>query len=124
MHTIEDLEAWATVVVDDIRNQTGWVLDDFDIVIVKNRRVTQLLGQFKIGLGIRQLRLYHNTLKDWHETAIEDVIRHEVAHIVALDSYQGSGHGYWWKRLAKQVGARPFANGNEDKRLAYAATRG
>lgn len=122
-HTIADLEAWAQVVLDDIREQTGWALDDFAIMVRRDSRATRKLGKACLGWPVRKLYLYHATLKDWHETAIEDIVRHEVAHFVAYDVHDDKKHGYWWKRIAEQIGARPYANGEEVDRIAYAATK-
>jgi len=41
--------------------------------------------------------------------SIEDTIRHEIAHAISYHIYgrRGKGHGYLWKNIAVQVGAKP-----------------
>jgi len=38
---------------------------------------------------------------------LEDVIRHEIAHLVEYEEFGQGGHGKTWKRVARRVGADP-----------------
>jgi len=42
---------------------------------------------------------------------IQDTILHEFAHAIAYELYSESGHGFQWKKVAKQIGAIPRAKG-------------
>ena len=70
----------------------------------------------------RVLYLTQSLLGDMHPLAVEDVIRHEVAHFIAYDTYGESQHGQHWQQVAKQVGARPHRGSLDEERIAYAAT--
>lgn len=45
-------------------------------------------------------------------SVIKDTILHEFAHAIAYELYKESGHGYYWKKVAKKIGATPKACGS------------
>jgi predicted SprT family Zn-dependent metalloprotease len=42
---------------------------------------------------------------------IKDTILHEFAHAIAYELYSEAGHGYYWKKVARYIGAIPRAKG-------------
>ena len=66
----------------------------------------------KKALGVAKLQLKRIELSEFwavhlKEAEILDTLLHEIAHAMAWDLEQYSGHGTPWKRYCRQLGARP-----------------
>ena len=115
LHSIEDIEALAETIIEELD------LDYRVKIDVTTQHSKRLIGRAHLLDG--RIRLYHRQLKDWDVTAIEDVIRHELAHLAEYWEHKTSGHGKRWKAIAVEFGALPLHTSEHDERVLYAKTR-
>lgn len=62
-------------------------------------------------INSKEISLSINHIENNNIETIEDTILHEFAHAIAYQLYSDTGHGKYWKRVARQIGAIPRAKG-------------
>lgn len=114
--TMEEFEK-----VYDILMRRDWVIEpnknQVHVINLANRGWKWGYDHRKTRLGVCKVRkkkiliskffLKHNL--DTFANALEDTVRHEIAHALDAELRGHSDHGPQWKKIAKQVGAIPKA---------------
>jgi len=115
-HTREDIQVLAGLVLEDV----GWRFGTLPTVTVSDRFTRYRLGT-AWGLE-RRINIYWKPMALWASTAVEDVIRHELAHVLATQRGYFGHHGEPWREACVELGALPRADADQRMRLDYAAT--
>jgi SprT protein len=74
-------------------------------VIQLNRRLKTTAG--RCNLDARIVELAPVMFAENVEAYKQDIIPHEIAHMVAWDVYRDNGHGYHWKSVMLAYGLEP-----------------
>lgn len=74
----------------------GWIHGDRNL-----GRAHYRTKEIYLNKNLYLANLSHNPAK------LLDTILHEIAHAIHWELYEGHDHGYDWRRIARQVGARP-----------------
>jgi len=120
-HKREDVETLIEMVLEDLASFLEPVFGSEGIRVTASNRQTE----YRLGtawITQRRINIYWRTMSHYRLDAIEDVIRHEIAHLYAYATKEEHGHGRLWKEVAELFGARPFANSSEDARYLYATS--
>ena len=118
MKTIQDVKDRAIELICNtwsikLANRTEEVnILDLGYYFEFNKKTNRSLGT--CNYGNKCISLSYNFVKDNvgnKNELIDDVIRHEISHAISYHIFgdKGTGHGKYWKYVAKQVGANPKA---------------
>ena len=116
-HTSEDIRALADLVLEaeGFRFELG-----LPTITISNR-----FTRYRHGTAWpteNRIVIYWKALQGWDSTAVEDTIRHELAHILDYQNHHTIGHGPGWVEACGVLGAFPRACSEEADVLAFAAS--
>lgn len=57
--------------------------------------------------GLNKIQLNPTFLVNHFDDMINNVVVHELAHLIAYDIYKDKGHGYYWKHVMLVLGIEP-----------------
>lgn len=111
MITINDIKKIADEAIF-IARKLGYKVD-FPIEYKINNRFVRCLGKFKckhvIENGVKKttfkIEISNRFVSDNYEFI--DTVRHEVAHFIAYVNFENLSHDEQWKKIAKEIGAKP-----------------
>jgi predicted SprT family Zn-dependent metalloprotease len=81
-------------------------LREWTIVFDNSKRRAGLCKMTERQISFSRSHLRNNSIE-----TINDTILHEFSHAIAFKLHRDTGHGYYWKKIAKQLGATPKAKG-------------
>jgi len=81
-------------------------LIEWDVVFDNSKRRAGLCKMTEKEISFSRSHLKNNSID-----TIRDTILHEFSHAIAFKIHRDTGHGYYWKKIAKQLGATPKAKG-------------
>ena len=81
-------------------------LREWKVVFDNSKRRAGLCKMTEKKISFSRSHLRNNSMQ-----VINDTILHEFSHAIAFKIYRDTGHGYYWKKIAKQLGATPKAKG-------------
>jgi predicted SprT family Zn-dependent metalloprotease len=84
-------------------------LEHWDINFDRAKRRAGICRLTCRTISISLLHVTNNT-----SDSVRDTILHEFAHAIAFELYKDTGHGKYWKMIAREIGATPKARGNFD----------
>lgn len=106
--SVREVINYANLLFEEL-DYEGFVLKDRGWYLQINPRLTRVLGKC-FGKSIKKIQLSKNFLENnlHNFEAIDDVIRHEIAHAFDKEIRGTSDHSIIWKRIAEDLGANPL----------------
>ncbi len=106
----EDVVTLTALVMDELG------IEDIDITVSTRRTEYRLATTWARQ---QRITIYSRLMLNYPLDAVEDVIRHEAAHVVEYRRHGSTGHGMRWRGIATELGALPRANSNPGERASY-----